>query len=328
MDKERERLYKELKKKIGNTSLYKLKNVSNNNLILIKCENQNPTGSMFDRLYINKFYKAEKDGFIVPGITPLIECSIGNAGASFAWTARELGYSDYTVITLDNIFKTRIQQIESLGAKLILVDGKKGPMAYIKKLEEILDEDKKKKGGSLGENPERIFAMTKIQNNPIFYKDVVDEIYNQIIPYAKEIDYFFSVVGSGSTISGYGNMLKTKNSLTKIIAVDHEGHQQTFEFLKNNRVLDYNGRWPHPYLGAGTWGIPLEKLCIDFKVIDDIVVVSDDDWKNALKILNEYEKLNAGMTSGGSLAAAINFSNKVNNKIMLTMIYDADWKYK
>ena len=99
MDIQREKLYRELESRIGNTPILKLSlHLPYGNRIFVKEEFRNPTGSHYDRVYIHLLKEIEKEGKIVPGVTPLIETSSGNAGSSFAWLCRELGYQAEVIV--------------------------------------------------------------------------------------------------------------------------------------------------------------------------------------------------------------------------------------
>ncbi len=153
MDKERSDLYEKVEQRTGNTHRYRISKipVPHGNLIYAKEEWLNPTGSIFDRVYPFLFRCAEEKGFIVPGITPVIEASTGNAGTSFAWCARNLGYTDCSVIIHEDAPRARIKQIQSYGANIIFSPAGQFAKGYVKKLGELLPEDEQFKGGKLGE---------------------------------------------------------------------------------------------------------------------------------------------------------------------------------
>ena len=155
---------------------------------------------------------AEEGGFIEPSVTPVIEASTGNAGASFAWCARELGFPDVSVITHEDTPRARVQQIQSYGAKVIFSPAGQYAAGYVRKLEEVLGEDKKGKG-KLGQDPTRMFCVTKIKRGRQSpgYKRLVDEVYDEI----GNVDFFICGVGSGTTISGIGRRLKEKILIQK-----------------------------------------------------------------------------------------------------------------
>lgn len=200
LHKNRLERYKRLQARVRRTPIHRIQNIliENANQIFAKEEWRNPTGSSFDRLYPHLFCNAEKEGKIIPGITPVIETTTGNAGASFAWAARELGYSDCTVIIHQDAPEVRIRQIESYGARVVFSPPGQYSKGCVRTLEEILSRDKKIKGGQIGRNYERLYCVTKIDpraREP--YKQLVKEVVEQI----QSIDYFIGIVGSGTSIS-------------------------------------------------------------------------------------------------------------------------------
>lgn len=328
LSEDREEKYKNLENLVGNTPLYEIQNIEvpNGNRILAKEEWLNPTGSLFDRLYPLLFRKAEEEGKIVPGVTPVIEASTGNAGASFAWCARKLGYHDCTVVTHADTPEARIQQIHSYGAKIVFSPAGEYVKGYVKKLEEILLKDKKEKGGKYGHNPKMMYCVTKI--NPEgrnAYRRLIDEVV--AVKETDAIDYFIAAVGSGVSISGAGKHLKEVNPSAKVIAVDPSEAPVTFSFKKGMRVLNNNVA-PHVAFGMGAFGVPLKKLNLDLDVIDDVELVSEQEWRDECQQLNEVEKKPVGRTTGCVLAVALRLARTVHNKTMFICFYDPAWKYK
>ena len=323
LNSERERIYNALIEKIGDTPLYKIQNIKipNNNNIYAKEEYKNPTGSVFDRLYVFLFKDAEERGLIVPGITPVVEASTGNAGAAFAWCARELGYIDCTVITHADTPKSRVKQIKSYGAKVLFSPAGEWAAGYVRELEKILDKDKKSKG-KLGEDPKRMYCVTKIKRGSYSpgYKKLVDEIFKKV----ELVDYFICGVGSGTTISGIGISLKIKNPDTKVIAIEPEYSQVITEF-KKGRIAKLPDKMD--LIGIGAAGLPKEKLDIDLKIIDEITLVSDDDWKKGFNLLKEKEGKDIGRSSCAAFTVALKLSEKINNKNILILFADPSWKY-
>src|SRR3989344_3116922 len=287
MKQDRIKAYPELESKVGNTSLYRVQNINvpNNNRIFAKEEQFNPTASGFDRVYPFLFRIAEEDRLIVPGVTPVIEATTGNAGASFAWCARELGYNDCTVIIHEDAPRSRAKQIQDYGAKIIFSPAGQYTKGYVQLLEEILREDKTKKGGKLGENPKRIYCVTKI--NPRArepYRKLVDETFEQIGD--ETIDYFVGIVGSGTNISGIGKRLKELNPDARVVAFDPAETPSTY-------VFKY-----------------VQGTIIDFDVIDDVKLVTKDEWKDGCKMLKELEQKSVGRSSGGALAVSLKLAKE------------------
>jgi len=325
LTEERLKIYRNLESKVGNTPLYEIKNIliPNNNRIFAKEEWRNPTGSIFDRIYPHLFKIAEEEGKIMPGVTPVIETSTGNAGASFAWCARELGYEDCTVIIHEDAPKVRIKQVENYGAKIIFSPRGQYTKGCVQKLEEILKEDKKIKGGKIGENPKRLYCVTKIHPRAReVYKRFVEEVINEV----SHIDYFIGVVGSGTSISGIGKYLKIHNPLVKVIAVDPAESPSTYYLKYEGRVVDYD-QMPHNVFGGATFGLPLEKLNLDLEIIDEVQLVTKEEREEAYKLLSEFEQKKVGRTSCCVFAVAYRIAKEIKNKNILICFYDPHWKY-
>jgi cysteine synthase A len=285
---EREEIYDRLEHEAANTPINEIDRIGNVR-VFIKDESQGPTGSTFDRLYHRLMYGAERVGYIVPGVTPLIECSTGNAGAAFARAARELGYHS-TVLSLTTIPEQRKVQLRSYADEVVLLEGI-GPSTYIQELERRLAEDRKNKG-KLGEDRTRLFAITKIQiNEPYILAPIVTEAYSQLKTLfgIEQIDCFCSSVGSGVTISSVGRTLKRFNPNATIYAVEHQTHQQISAFKRGEGVIAFQNGWfcsTSRFDGSPTWGVPTNKLSIDLDVIDNVLQVSDEEWHEQLKILH------------------------------------------
>lgn len=318
---DREDVYRTLESQVGNTPLHEVRQVSipNRNRIYAKEEYKNPTSSTFDRLYPYLFRIAEESGLIVPGITPVIEASTGNAGASFAWCAQKLGYGA-TVITHEDTPKARVQQIESYGAKVIFSPAGEYAAGYVKELERILAEDKRGKG-KLGEDSTRMYCLTKIKHgsNAHGFRKLVDEVYQEL----DRIDYFVCGVGSGTTISSLGIIFKERNPNTQVIAIEPE-HSAVITAFKNGRIAELSHL---EMIGIGAAGLPPEKLDINLLVIDDVVLVTNEDWRSGYKLLKESERKEVGRTSCAAFKVALNLSDKIQDKKILILFGDPSWKY-
>jgi len=327
LSSERENLYRMLEYCVGGTPLHKIEKikVAGKNTIYAKEEWLNPTASLFARVYLHLFKNAEEKGFIIPGVTPVIEASTGNAGAAFAYYARELGY-DAIVITHADTPIARVEQIRSYCGRVIFSPKGQYAKGYVKFLETILQKDKKEKGGKIGQNPERLYCVTKI--NPeakVPLREVADETYIQLK--GGKIDYFICVVGSGTTISGIGERLKEINPDTKIIALDHV-KTPVLSHLKRGKIFDHSGdTMPHELFGMSAFGLPKERLDINFEIIDKIMLIDDDYWKEGCKLLQKKEKKPVGRSSGASLFAALKIAKKIKGKNILIIFFDAAWKY-
>jgi cysteine synthase len=325
---ERESLYSALMEKVGNTPLYQVSRIPipNNNRIFAKEERLNPTGSTFDRLYPYLFYIFESEGKIVPGVTPVIEVSTGNAGASFAWCAAQLGYYDCTVIIHEDAPKARVEQIRSYGAKVIFSPSGQYAKGYVKLLEHILIEEKRRKGKKYGQGPEMMFCVTKIDpRGTSVYKKLVDEVRSELN--GEQVDYYITAVGSGTSSTGIARYLKEWNKHTVVIAVDPEECPSTYHLKWKHRPIELVSL-PHDVFGAASFGLPLSKLNIDLSVIDAVATVSREERERTHKMLIEVEQKPVGRPSALVMAYALKLSQEVENKNILICFSDPLWKYE
>lgn len=326
LDKDRRLLFSELKAQAGSTRLIEFTTIEvpNGNRIFGKAEFENPSGSLYDRVYPTLLGTAEEEGYIIPGKTPLIEASTGNAGAAFARACKHLGYHDYSVITHEDTPRARVLQIESYGANVVFSPPGLAAMGYVKLLEELLERDRINKGGKLGSNPFRLFCPTKISDKAkALYYPIVEELEGGL----SRVDYFLGVVGSGGSLSGIGKRLKQLNPDTRVYAVDPIESPTTMSFVKDRKVLQFE-KFPHELWGAATFGLPLEKLNLDIDIVDDVVLVSSDEWRSGCQILAQKEGLAVGRTTGAVLVKSLQLAQKVHNRNFLIMLYDPHWKYE
>lgn len=310
------------------TPLYRVHKipVPNNNIILAKEEWKSPTGSGFDRVYPYLFLLAELRGFIVPGVTPVIEASTGNAGAAFARIAKLLGYKASVIIHADAPV-ARIKQIKSFGANIIYSPAGQYAAGYVKLLKKVLAQDKKNEGGKLGENQKRLYCITKVMPEArLVYYTLVDEVHSQIKKHNIEhVDYFIGVVGSGASASGIGKRLKEYNQKTKVIGIEAK-ESPVISMLKKGKVL-HQKQLSHELYGAPPFGVNERDLNIDWNVLDDIWQISTPEWQEGIKFLHEQEKKPVGRTSGAVFSAALKLARHVRNKTILILFYDPAWKY-
>lgn len=318
--------YRRQSERIVRSDIVELRNcgIPHGNRVFAKEEWQQPTGSCFDRIYPYLFRVAESMGLIVPGLTPVIETSTGNAGASFAWCARELGYTDVTVVIHADAPGARIEQIESLGAKVLLSPAGQYSKGCVKKLAEVLHLDKARKGGRIGSNLERLYCVTKTN---ALASNVFNRFVDEAIQQAGCFDYFLGAVGSGTSITGIGKFLKLRNPGAQVIAVDPEESPTTHALKWSGSVLDFD-RMPHDVWGAGTFGLTRAQLNLDLSVIDDVYIVSAKDRSLAKGILETTENRCVGRTSCSTFWAAKRLAEKVYNKSILICFYDLEWKYR
>lgn len=285
--------------------------------ILAKNERERPPRNNFALIYWPMFLEKElrrpsrsnyPPSYCQPDITPVIECSTGNAGRAFAWTARELGFRDYTVITHADTSPRRIENIKNLGARVIFSPAGQYAKGYAEKLERDLREDKHQKredGISIEYWTEAAVKIDPLAQ--VGYLIYAKEFFGQLREqYGSEaiIRKFICVLGSGTTCSGIGLWIKAEDPSVEIVPVEPNYCPAISTLLRTGYPLQYD-RTPHVTLGTGAWGLPLDKLDINPKIInpDNIIQVSEEEIRTGLNTLHSAGYL-VGLSSGMELAAA------------------------
>jgi cysteine synthase A len=331
MDKTRSSAYDALQSKTGNTSLYRIRHLSvpNGNRIWAKMELENPTESAFDRVYPGLFRLAESRGHIVPGVTPVIECSTGNAGASFAWAARELGYESRVIIHQDSP-GARIAQIRSLGATVLFSAPKQYGAGYVELLNRELEEDRDQIRAGRKNPAAKLYAITKIVPEArAFHAPIAAEALAGLEAATGRAAFaaFVAAVGSGDLICGVAEGFRELGHRPRIIGMESE-EMPTVSALRDGRVLTSDPlAIDDLMLGVTGTSLPMDRLNIDFSLIDDLAAVSIDEWKAVDRLLVESEGVHVGRTSAGSLAAALKACEELEDSDVLTIFFDPRWKY-
>ncbi len=312
----------------GSTPLQELENleIQNDNRVFLKLEYHNLGGVHHSRIYPYVFARAEALGFIVPGVTPVIETSAGGAAIAFSHCANVLGFSSPhppQVIVPDYASKTRLQKLEALNAKIHRVPPGEGGDSTVHYLEKILAKDKAEKGGEIGKNPHRLFCCTKTQKGTEYgYHSLADECCDQLhewIP-GEHFNFFFGCIGSGSSISGVGRRLKTRNPGIRILATEHENTPIAKSLLEGKRLVFE--QYPHPFHGAAHWGVALEKLNVDYQVIDNFESFNTESAMEVQRQVEDCENLRIGLTSSAALSIALRTATQVTGKKLLVIAYD------
>jgi len=302
--------------------------IPGNNRVVLKLEHLrrfNPTGSAYDRLYPHLIRDLELRGTI-HAATPLIECSVGNAGAAFAWACRELGYSNYSVILPTDIYSARIRTVRDLGAKIIFSPPDVGPAGYVQLIEDLAF--KRPQGDR--NVPDRTIPVSKIARTPVApYSRLADEVLSSLAAAGvPTVDTFVFGVGSGNTISGVGAAVKERNTGTKVVCAEFI-ERPYVKVIKEGRTPPIGGTWIDTAYIAGTiHGVTPDKLNLDVAVIDDVMVFGREDRDEALDVLNATLGLRAGRTSALAWAAVWEMTRRVTDQTILTIIFDDLAKYE
>ena len=277
---------------IGKTPLLKLNGytkkagVTNAN-IFAKLEYLNPAGSVKDRIALAMINDAEKKGLLKPGAT-IIEPTSGNTGIGIASVAAAKGYR--AILTLpDTMSVERRNLLKAYGAELVLTEGAKGMKGAIAKAEELNKEIE----GSI------ILGQFDNPANPAAHKATTGpEIWEQL---DGKVDIFVAGVGTGGTITGIGEYLKSQNPDVKIVAVEPA----------TSPVLSKGTAGAHKIQGIGAGFVP---KVLDTEVYDEILPIENDDAFEEGRAFAVSEGILVGISSGAALKAATIIANRPENK--------------
>lgn len=286
--------YSTISKLIGNTPLVKLQRLpgETSNTILVKLEGDNPAGSVKDRPAYNMILQAELRGDIKVG-DRLIEATSGNTGIALAMVAAVKGYQ-MTLIMPDNLSDERKASMRAYGAELLLVsesEGMEGARDLAKRLE--------------AEGKGKVLDQFANQDNPnAHYMHTGPEIWRDT---RGTVSHFISSMGTTGTIMGVSRYLKEQNPEVQIIGL------QPADGAKIPGIR----RWPEEYLPR----------IFDSSRVDEIVDVGQEDAENTMRALAREEGIFCGVSSGGSVFAALQLSRQVSNATIVAIICDRGDRY-
>ncbi|MBR0502556.1 MAG: cysteine synthase A [Paludibacteraceae bacterium] len=277
---------------VGNTPLLKLNNYSkktgvSNATILAKLEYLNPAGSVKDRIALAMIEDAEKKGILKPGAT-IIEPTSGNTGIGLAAVAAAKGYK--AILTLpDTMSVERRNLLKAYGAEIVLTEGAKGMKGAIAKADELNKEIK----GSV------ILGQFVNPANPKVHRETTGpEIWDQT---DGKVDIFVAGVGTGGTLTGVGEFLKSKNPNVKIVAVEPA----------TSPVLSKGTAGAHKIQGIGAGFVP---DTLNTKIYDEVIAIENEDAFTEGRNFAVSEGVLVGISSGAALKAASILANRPENK--------------
>jgi cysteine synthase A len=276
---------------IGKTPLLELENYAKAYnvpaTILGKLEYLNPTGSVKDRAAVYMIDDAEEKGRLKPGGT-IIEPTSGNTGIGIASVGAARGYR-VIIVMPETMTKERRDMISAYGAEIVLTDGKSGMSGAVAKAKAMVDEIEGSIILSQFENP---------ANSKAHFETTGPEIWDDT---DGKVDIFVSGVGTGGTVSGVGEFLKSKNPDVKIIAVEPA----------SSPVLSEGKSGPHKIQGIGAGFVP---DVLNTGIYDEIITVTNEDSYDTARAIAKTQGVLVGISSGAALWAAAELAKRPENK--------------
>ena len=285
------KIYKNAAELVGNTPLLEVGNIEKElgleARILVKLEYFNPAGSAKDRIALNMIEDAEAKGQLKPGAV-IIEPTSGNTGIGLASLAAIKGYK--VILTMPETMSVERRNIlKAYGAEIVLTDGSKGMNGAIAKANELAAEYENSFIPGQFENP---------ANPEIHRKTTGPEIWKDA---DGQVDIFVAGVGTGGTITGVGEYLKSQNPDVKVVAVEPA----------TSPVLSQGKSGPHKIQGIGAGFIP---KALNTDVYDEVFPVENEDAFTTGKLIAKHEGILVGISSGAALYAAIQLAKRPENK--------------
>ena len=300
------KIYTSADQLIGHTPLLELTHIEKEYglkaKLVAKVESFNPAGSVKDRVALAMIDDAEASGKLKPG-SVIIEPTSGNTGIGLASVAAARGYR--TIIVMPDTMSVERRQLrKAYGAELVLSEGSKGMKGAIERANELAAEIPNSfiPGQFVNPaNPKAHFTTT----GPEIWEDTDGAV-----------DFFVAGVGTGGTVTGVGEYLKSQNSAVKVVAVEPAG----------SPVLSTGKAGPHKIQGIGAGFVP---AVLNTKVYDEIIPVTNEDAFATGKLLGRREGILAGISSGAALYAAIEIAKRPGSegKTVVVLLPDTGDRY-
>jgi cysteine synthase A len=290
------KIYEDITSLIGGTPLVRLNRVTDGlkASVIAKLEGANPANSVKDRIGLAMIDEAERDGLIHPGKTILVEPTSGNTGIALAFVAAVKGYQCVLVMPETMSLERRIT-LRAFGAKLVLTEGAKGMNGAIEKANQLASEI------------DGAFMPQQFQNpaNPEVHRNTTaEEIWSDT---DGKVDALIAGVGTGGTITGIADVLKSRKPSFQAIAVEPEA----------SPVLSGGSPGPHKIQGIGAGFVP---DILDRSLVDDVITVGNDASFDMARRLAQEEGILCGISSGAAVTAACEYARRPGNESKMVVV--------
>jgi cysteine synthase len=289
---------------VGNTPLVRLNSLTKglDATVLVKLESMNPCWSVKDRIGLNMIAAAERDGQITPD-TVLVEPTSGNTGIGLAFVCAARGYR--LILTMpDTMSMERRKMLAALGAEVVLTPGEEGMKGAIAMAHEI---------AASGEHNLILSQFTNPANPEIHRRTTAEEIWNDT---DGQVDIFVAGVGTGGTITGVADVIKSRKPGFQAIAVEPV----------DSPVLSGGEPGPHKIQGVGAGFVP---EILERDLLDEIVQVSHEDAGATARRMAKEEGIMGGISAGANVWSALQVAARPENagKTIVTVVCDSGERY-